>query len=137
MSHPAIDRLRSRTRGRGQHRAVDRVIQLEAALDQERARSADLWRQLDTAKDGWDAANAKASQLRDAQLRAAEATRQLADRDAEIAALKAALANVTAVSDRPARAAVTETQPIPVVVPLHLSPLAGDTDSTRTPRWPW
>lgn len=108
----------------GRHRAADEVARLRESLAEASVRYADLSRRYAEATAARDAANAKASRLRDAQLRAAEATRQLADRDAEITALKAALANVTAVSDRPARAAVTETQPIPVL-PLHLSPLAN------------
>lgn len=98
MSLPVIDRLRSRSRGRGQHRAVDEVTRLRAELDQERARSADLRRQLDTAKDGWDNANAKASQLRDERDRAVEATRQ----------------NKQAVSSLTAHPTVTDTQRTPV-----------------------
>jgi chromosome segregation ATPase len=99
VSHPVIDRLRSRTRGRGQHRAIDEVPRLRAELDQERARSADLRRQLDTATTGWDAANAKVSQLRDELARAVEATRQ----------------NQTAVSSLTRDPSVTETQPIRVI----------------------
>lgn len=99
MSHPVIARLRERTRGHGQHRAVDEVTRLRAELDQERARSADLRRQLDTAKDGWDAANAKVSQYRDELSRAVEATRQ----------------NQTAVSSLTALPELTETQPIRVL----------------------
>ncbi|MFE3583742.1 hypothetical protein [Streptomyces vinaceus] len=41
----------------------------------------------------------------------------------EIQSLRAALANATSVSDRPARAAVTETQPIPVVSTSPVWPL--------------
>ncbi|MFB8393711.1 hypothetical protein [Streptomyces yangpuensis] len=92
------DIARLRPRGRGQHRAIDRVTQLEAELQQERARSADLRRQLDTAKDGWDKANAKASQYRDERDRAVEATRQ----------------NQQAVSSLTAHPAVADTQRIPV-----------------------
>ncbi|MYV77735.1 hypothetical protein GT352_27955 [Streptomyces sp. SID1046] len=92
----------------GRHRAVDEVHRLRAELDQERARTADLRRQLDTATTGWDAANAKASQYRDERDRAVEATRQ----------------NQQAVSSLTAHPAVTETQPIPVV-PLHLAPFAS------------
>lgn len=119
MSHPVIDRLRSRSRGRGQHRAVDEVTRLRAELDQERARSADLRRQLDTAKDGWDNANAKASQLRDERDRAVEATRQ----------------NQQAVSSLTAHRAVAETQPTPVV-PLWQAPFAarpGNADPAHIP----
>ncbi|MCX4801726.1 hypothetical protein OG594_08690 [Streptomyces sp. NBC_01214] len=83
----------------GRHRAVDEVIRLRAELDQERARSADLRRQLDTAKDGWDKANAKASQYRDERDRAVEATRQ----------------NQQAVSSLTALPELTETQPIRVI----------------------
>lgn len=115
MSHPLIERMRSRTRGHGQHRAADEVTRLRAELDQERARSADLRRQLDTATTGWDAANVKVNQLRDELARAVEATRQ----------------NQTAVSSLTAHPAVTETQPIPVV-PLHLAPFAS-TSPTHVP----
>lgn len=108
MSHPLIDRMRSRTRGHGQHRAIDRVAQLEAELDQERARSRDLRRQRDEAQAARDTANAKVNQLRDDLSRAVEATRQ----------------NQAAVSSLTAHPAVTETQPIPVL-PLHLAPFAG------------
>lgn len=108
MSLPLIDRIRDLAHGHGQHRAVDEVTRLRAELDQERARSADLRRQLDTATDGWDAANAKASQYRDERDRAVEATRQ----------------NTTAASSLTAHPAVSETQPIPVV-PLHLAPFAS------------
>ena len=83
----------------GRHRAVDEVIRLRAELDQERARSADLRRQLDTAKGGWDTANAKASQYRDERDRAVEATRQ----------------NQQAVSSLTRDPAVTDTQPIRVI----------------------
>ena len=83
----------------GRHRAVDEVHRLRAELDQERARTADLRRQLDTAKDGWDAANAKASQYRDERDRAVEATRQ----------------NQQAVSSLTALPELTETQPIRVI----------------------
>jgi uncharacterized coiled-coil DUF342 family protein len=100
--------MRSRARGHGQHRAVDEVTRLRAELDQERARSADLRRQLDTATTGWDKANAKVNRLRDERDRAVEATRQ----------------NQTAVSSLTAHPAVTDTQPIPVL-PLHLAPFAS------------
>ncbi|WP_327738401.1 hypothetical protein OG749_36065 [Streptomyces nojiriensis] len=99
MSLPVIDRLRERTRGHGQHRAVDEVIRLRAELDQERARTTDLRRQLDTAKNGWDKANAKASQYRDERDRAVEATRQ----------------NRQAVSFLTAHPAVADTQPTPIL----------------------
>ncbi|KOU30004.1 hypothetical protein ADK53_30525 [Streptomyces sp. WM6373] len=97
-----------RSRPRGQRRAVDEVTRLRAELDQERARSADLRRQLDTATTGWDQANAKVNRLRDERDRAVEATRQ----------------NQTAVSSLTAHPAVTDTQPIPVL-PLHLAPFAS------------
>jgi uncharacterized coiled-coil DUF342 family protein len=93
------DIARLRPRGRGQHRAIDRVTQLEAELQQERARTADLRRQLATAKDGWDKANAKASQYREQRDRAVEATRQ----------------NQQAVSSLTTLPELTETQPIRVL----------------------
>ena len=99
MSLPLIDRVRERTRGHGQHRAVDRVAWLEAELRLERARTADLERRLRTATTGWDTANAKVSQLRDELARAVEATRQ----------------NQQAVSSLTALPELTETQPIRVI----------------------
>jgi uncharacterized coiled-coil DUF342 family protein len=102
VSLPLIDRIRDLTQGHGQHRAVDEVTRLRAELDQERARTADLRRQLDTATTGWDAANAKASQYRDERDRAVEATRQ----------------NQQTVSSLTAHPAVTDTQPIKVIT-LH------------------
>jgi len=107
----------------GRHRAADEVARLRESLAEAAVRYADLSRRYAEATAGWDTANAKVSRLRDVQLRAAEATRQLADRDAEITALKAALANATAVSDRPARAAVTATHPIPIVESRAVWPL--------------
>jgi septal ring factor EnvC (AmiA/AmiB activator) len=93
------DIARLRPRGRGQHRAIDRVTQLEAELQQERAVNASLRRQLNTAKDGWDKANAKASQYREQRDRAVEATRQ----------------NQQAVSSLTTLPELTETQPIRVL----------------------
>lgn len=93
------DIARLRPRGRGQHRAIDRVAQLEAELQQERARSASLRRQLDTAKDGWDKANAKANRLGEQLAAAVEATRQ----------------NQQAVSSLTALPELTDTQPIRVL----------------------
>lgn len=119
MSLPVIDRLRDRTRGRGQHRAIDRVTQLEAALNQERARTADLRRQLALATDGWDTANAKASRYRDERDRAVEATRQ----------------NQQAVCSLTAHPAVADTQPTPVV-PLWQATFAarpGNADPAHVP----
>ncbi|MCX5176771.1 hypothetical protein [Streptomyces virginiae] len=99
MSLPVIDRLRERTRGHGQHRAVDEVHRLRAELDQERARTTDLRRLLGEERAARDNANAKASRLRDERDRAVEATRQ----------------NQQAVSSLTAHPAVTETQPIRVI----------------------
>ncbi|MCX5584225.1 hypothetical protein [Streptomyces erythrochromogenes] len=100
------DIARLRPRGRGQHRAVDRVTQLEAevvrleaGLQRERAVNTSLRQQLDTAKDGWDKANAKASQYREQRDRAVEATRQ----------------NQQAVSSLTTLPELTETQPIRVL----------------------
>jgi hypothetical protein len=107
-------------RPRGQHRAADEVERLRQELARERRNSAameaDLRRQLQTATAGWDKANAKVSQLRDERDRAVEATRQ----------------NQTAVSSLTAHPAVTDTQLIPVV-PLRLSPLAGNTSPSHIP----
>lgn len=111
-------------RPRGQHRAIDRVAQLERDLAQAAAIEADLRYRLAIATAGWDTANAKASQLRDVELRAAEATRQLQAQTAELYELRAFYANATKVSSLSLHPAVAETQPIPVL-PLHLSPLAG------------
>ncbi|MFF5778113.1 hypothetical protein ACFY7Y_14330 [Streptomyces virginiae] len=99
----------------GRHRAVDEVVRLRAELDQERARTADLRRQLGEERAARDNANAKASRLRDERDRAVEATRQ----------------NQQAVSSLTAHPAVAETQPIPVV-PLHLAPFAS-TDPASVP----
>lgn len=116
MSHPVIERVRERARGHGQHRAIDRVALLKGELDKEQARTTDLRRQLEVAKDGWDAANAKVNRLEDQLARAVEATRQ----------------NQASVSSLTAHPAVTETQPIRVL-PLHLSPLAGNTSPSHVP----
>lgn len=99
MSHPVIARLRERTRGHGQHRAVDEVVRLRAELDQERARTADLRRQLGEERAARDTANAKASRYREERDRAVEATRQ----------------NQKAVSSLTAHPAVVDTQPTPVI----------------------
>ncbi|MFE2850638.1 hypothetical protein ACFXJO_05820 [Streptomyces lavendulae] len=107
----------------GRHRAADEVARLREALAEAAVRYTDLSRRYAEATAARDAANAKANRLSEAEENAAEATRQLADREAEIAALKAALANATAVSDRPARSAVVETQPIPIVESRAIWPL--------------
>lgn len=84
----------------------------------ERARSADLRRQLDTAKDGWDKANAKASQYREQQDRAVEATRQ----------------NQQAVSSLTALPELTETQPIRVItLQQAFAARRGNTDPAHVP----
>ncbi|WP_327307943.1 hypothetical protein OG730_34725 [Streptomyces sp. NBC_01298] len=111
-------------RPHGRHRAVDEVLRLRSQLVPLLILICDLSRRLAIATAGWDAANAKASRLGDAESRAAEATRQLQAQTAELHALRAFKANANAVSDLPWHPAVAETQPIPVL-PLHLSPLAG------------
>ncbi|MBT2477589.1 hypothetical protein [Streptomyces sp. ISL-94] len=103
-------------RHRGRHRAADEVTRLRYELEKAQSLAADLQYRLAIATAGWDNANAKVSRLRDEVTRAAEATRQ----------------NVTAVSSLTAHPAVTETQPIPVL-PLHLSPLAGNTSPSHIP----
>ncbi|MEU6899523.1 hypothetical protein [Streptomyces virginiae] len=108
MSLPVIDRFRSRTTARGQHRAQDRLSRLEVELQLERARNADLQRRLDESQAARDKANAKANRLGEQLAAAVEATRQ----------------NQTAVSSLTAHPAVTDTQPIPVL-PLHLAPFAS------------
>jgi hypothetical protein len=120
-------------RPHGRHRAVDEVLRLRFQLVPLLILICDLSRRLAVAVAGWDAANAKASRLGDAESRAAEATRQLHAQTAELRALRAFKANANAVSDLPWHPAVTETQPIPVVststspaeyVPMRLSAAA-------------
>lgn len=111
-------------RPHGRHRAVDEVIRLRRQMFPLIVLVVDLMRRLVEATAARDAANAKASQLRDAQHRAAEATHTLKAQTAELLELRAFKANATKVSDLGAHPAVAETQPIPVL-PLHLSPLAG------------
>ncbi|KOU20923.1 hypothetical protein ADK52_25355 [Streptomyces sp. WM6372] len=74
-----------------------------------------LMRRLVEATAARDAANAKASQLGDAELRAAEATRRLQAQTAELRELRAFKANATKVGDLATHPAVTETQPIPIL----------------------
>lgn len=112
----------------GRHRAVDEVLRLRSQLVPLLILICDLSRRLAVATAGWDAANAKANRLGDAESRAAEATRQLQAQTAELYELRAFYANATKVGDLTAHPAVTETQPIPVL-PLHLSPLAGTSPS--------
>lgn len=105
-------------RPRGQHRAIDRVAQLERDLAQAAATEADLRYRLAIATAGWDNANAKVSQLRDELSRAAEATRQ----------------NTTAVSSLTAHPAVAETQPIRVVTLRQAFAVRpGSTSPTHVP----
>ncbi|MEU8839996.1 hypothetical protein AB0D97_12815 [Streptomyces roseus] len=110
-------------RPHGRHRAVDEVTRLRRQMFPLIVLIVDLMRRLVEATAARDAANAKASRLGDAELRAAEATQRADALAAEVTALNAALANATAVSDRPARAAVTETQPIPIVRSASVWPL--------------
>ena len=116
----------------GMHRAVDEVLRLRYLLDKARAGNTELRHRLGEATAARDTANAKASQLRDAEIRAAEATRQLQAQTAELRSLRAFHANATKVGDLGQHPAVTETQPIPVL-PLHLSPLAGNTSPSHVP----
>lgn len=115
MSVPVIDRVRQHARGHGRHRAVDEVIRLRTQLVPLLILICDLSRRLAVAVAGWDAANAKASRLGDAEARAAEATRQLQAQTAELLELRAFKANHTRVSELAAHPAVAETQPIPVI----------------------
>lgn len=109
MSLPVIARLPRK------HRAVDEVARLRESMAEAAVRYADLSRRYAEATTARDRANAKANRLSGIEETAVEATQRADALEAEVKALQAALANATAVSDRPARAAVTETQPIPVV----------------------
>jgi chromosome segregation ATPase len=102
-------------RQRGQHRAIDRVAVLEHRLARAEAGLRLLQQRLAEANDARDKANARASQLEDQLLTAAEATRQ----------------NQTAVSSLTAHPAVADTQPFQVL-PLHLAPFAS-ISPTRIP----
>lgn len=115
MSLPVIDRVRQHARGHDKHRAVDEVLRLRSQLVPLLILICDLSRRLAVAMAGWDAANAKASQLGDAESRAAEATRRLQAQTAELYELRAFYANATKVGDLTAHPAVTETQRIPVI----------------------
>lgn len=112
-------------RPHGRHRAADEVLRLRSQLVPLLILICDLSRQLAVAVAGWDAANAKVNRLSGVEEVAAEATQKLREQIAELRELRAFKANATAVSDLGAHPAVAETQPMPVVVPLHLSPLAG------------
>jgi multidrug efflux pump subunit AcrA (membrane-fusion protein) len=98
----------------GLHRAVDEVLRLRYLLDKAKAGNTELRRRLLEATTARDAANAKASQLGDAELRAAEATQRADNLEREVTALRSQLANSRKVGDLPAHPAVTETQRIPV-----------------------
>lgn len=116
--------VRPRVRRPNRHRAIDEVTRLRSQLVPLLILICDLSRRLAIATAGWDAANAKASQLRDAESLAAEATRRLQAQTAELYELRAFYANATKVGDLSSHPAVTEAQPIPVL-PLHQSPLAN------------
>ncbi|MET9467395.1 hypothetical protein ABZY44_21830 [Streptomyces sp. NPDC006544] len=119
MSHPVIDRVRQRTRGNGRHRAADEVLRLRAQKDV--LLLLIYWLLVQLAQ-----AAVKASRCYVAEEQAVEATRRVKELEAEVTALTSALANALSVSDLSQHPAVTETQPLPVVVlPLHLSPLAS------------
>lgn len=95
-------------RPHGRHRAVDEVARLRQQIHL--LLLLICWLVVQLAQ-----ATAKASRCSVAEEQAAEATRRTRELKAEVTALNAALANALVVSDRPARAAVTETQPIPIV----------------------
>ncbi|MFK0045466.1 hypothetical protein ACIQU4_15335 [Streptomyces sp. NPDC090741] len=111
------------------HRAVDEVVRLRHLLARAHAGLGLMRRQLDAATAGWDTANAKVSQLGEIEAQLAETTQRADAFEAEARALRSQLANARKVSGLAAHPAVAETQPIPVVVPLHLSPLAGTAPS--------
>lgn len=126
MSHPVIERVRQRTVGHGQHRMVDENTRLQYRLDKSSAANGELRRRLADATDARDAANAKVSYLGEIAAQLAETTHRADSLEVEVTALRSALANARKVGDLPAHPAVTETQAMPtVVLPLHLSPLAG------------
>lgn len=102
-------------RPHGRHRAVDEVARLRAQSLSLVVLVCHLMRRLVEATAARDAANAKASRLGDAELRAAEATRRLEAQTAELRELRAFKANATRVGDLKSHPAVAETQPIPVV----------------------
>lgn len=97
------------------HRAVDEVVRLRHRLAKARAGLGLLRHQLDEANAARDAANAKVSQLGEVEAQLAETTQRATRLEAEVTALRAQLANTNAVSDRPAYAAVTETQEIQII----------------------
>jgi len=99
----------------GTHRAVDRLVVLQHRLMKAHAGLGLLRHQLDEATAARDAANAKVNRLGDAELRAAEATRQLQAQTAELRELRAFKANATKVGDLSSHPAVADTQPIPTV----------------------
>ncbi len=109
-----------RLRGVGSHRAQDRITDLEEALAFERKSSKrlinDLGRQVFEARAGWDAANARANRLREADTRARNAERDTARLTAENQLLRAQLANARAVTvpagERPIDPGDEATQPI-------------------------
>lgn len=99
----------------GKRRAVDEVTRLRSQLVPLLILICDLSRRLAIATAGWDAANAKASQLGDVELRAAEATQRADALEREVTALRSQLANTRKVGDLGQHPAVTETQAMPVL----------------------
>ncbi|MFK0222846.1 hypothetical protein ACIQWN_32220 [Streptomyces vinaceus] len=124
MSLPLISRVRERTRGHGQHRAIDEVARLRTQMYPLLVYVAWLIGKLREATTARDAANAKVSRLGEVEAQLAETTQRADALTAEVTALRAQLANACAVSDRPARAAVTATQPIPIVASAGVWPLS-------------
>jgi hypothetical protein len=132
MSLAVIDRVRQHTRGTGQHRMVDENTRLEHRLDKSSAANGELRRRLAEATEARDAANAKVSYLGEIEAQLAATTQRADSLEVEVTALRSQLANMRKVSDLGAHSAVTATQPIPVL-PLHLSPLAGNTSPSHVP----
>ncbi|MER6778413.1 MULTISPECIES: hypothetical protein [unclassified Streptomyces] len=99
----------------GRRRAVDEVARLRAQSLSLVVLVWHLMRRLVEATAARDAANAKISQLGEVEAQLAETTQHATRLEAEVTALRAQLANTNAVSDRPAYAAVTETQEIQII----------------------
>lgn len=100
----------------GRHRAVDEVARLRVLSAQLLLLTCWLIVQLTRS-------TAKASRCSVAEEQAAEATRKAEGLEAEVTALQAELANARGVSDRPARAAVTETQEMRIIRSANVWPL--------------
>ncbi|MEV6580198.1 hypothetical protein AB0M92_18770 [Streptomyces sp. NPDC051582] len=115
MSLPLISRVRERTRGHGQHRAVDEVARLRAQMYPLLVLVAWLIGKLREATAARDTANAKVSRLGEIEAQLAETTHQLTVQTAELRELRAFKANHSRTGDLRNHPAVAETQPIPVV----------------------